>query len=136
MLLGKLDRLRHVAELVNDEAERLLVVSHATEDKDHLGHELRRLADLVGLFERVVVGLPQERQQLGMVIFGIERHLQLVKVRADVRVLHEERVQVRVAQSTVVLELVHNGRDLPAGTQYEPHRRKKESCAPECGPCA
>ena len=38
-----LDRLRDVAELVDDELERLLRVAHPAEDEDHLGVQQLRL---------------------------------------------------------------------------------------------
>ncbi len=37
------DRLRDIAELVDDELERLLRVAHPAEDEDHLGVQQLRL---------------------------------------------------------------------------------------------
>ena len=49
LLLGKVNRAVHVAEAVDDEVQGFLVVTHSSEEEDHLEHEITLVAHVVRL---------------------------------------------------------------------------------------
>jgi len=100
--------LLDITQLLNDQVQRLLVVSHATQDEDHLWHKTAALAHLIGLLQRVVVALPQEGQQHLVIILGIEVNLQLVEIRATVGIVLEQSVEVGVQESWIIAQLIHH----------------------------
>ena len=92
-----------VAEPLDDEIERALVVAHPAEQEDHLGYEVSRVADLVSLvtpqgsergvswrtgawthpLEAVVVARAEKVHELVGVVLGVEVDLGKARLAKD-----------------------------------------------------
>ena len=49
MLFREVDCAVHVTQAIDDEIQRLLVVTHPTKEKDHLQYEITLVADVISL---------------------------------------------------------------------------------------
>mmetsp|Transcript_16464 Transcript_16464/g.42204 ORF Transcript_16464/g.42204 Transcript_16464/m.42204 type:complete len:348 (+) Transcript_16464:575-1618(+) len=96
LVVDELHGLRDVLQLVNDEAQRPGSVAHAPQDEDHLAYQAALLANVERFFQCVLLAVREEVHHRLGVVLRVQLHLQAVVLRARVRLLQEQRVEVRV----------------------------------------